>query len=195
MRCGLAFIQWLELCELVRSDGSNPSAAVCLQLACLQRACLQLACFSCLVATRCLRFLNSLSAQGQGGAWGAGDLLFSFLGVVILSFGFKVYEQWPVMRRHAVEIVAATASSALFAMISTAGMARAAGLPPSIARGLVPRSGVWPSGPFRGCLGGSIQRLPALILLMQQSETNVARPVARGPRRVAILMCWFAPLS
>ncbi|PRW39064.1 plastidal glycolate glycerate translocator chloroplastic [Chlorella sorokiniana] len=84
--------------------------------------------------------LQGFVTRGQGGVWGAGDLLFSFLGVVILSFGFKVYEQWPVMRRHAVEILAATASSSLFAMLTTAGMARAAGLPPAIARGLVPRS-------------------------------------------------------
>ncbi|KAI7841491.1 hypothetical protein COHA_004884 [Chlorella ohadii] len=84
--------------------------------------------------------LQGFVTRGRGGFWGPGDLLFSFLGVVILSFGFKVYEQWPVMRRHAVEILAATASSALFAMVTTAGMARAAGLPPGIARGLVPRS-------------------------------------------------------
>lgn len=37
--------------------------------------------------TRCLHFL---ALQGRGGLWGSGDLLFSFLGVVILTFGFKV---------------------------------------------------------------------------------------------------------
>lgn len=148
--CDLAFIQWLEQRELVLSSWQQPLCC-CMPATCSFATCLFAAClFLCPSASCNLHFLDSLSAQGQGGAWGAGDLLFSFLGVVILSFGFKVYEQWPVMRRHAVEIVAATASSALFAMISTAGMARAAGLPPSIERGLVPRSGVGLDGSFYG---------------------------------------------
>lgn len=108
---------------------------VCLTWPCPQQPSLAYGSCACDMGLPCLLL------QGKDGFWGAGDLLFSFLGVVILSFGFKVFEQWPVMRRHAVEILAATASSALFAMVTSAGMARAAGLPPAVARGLVPRSG------------------------------------------------------
>ncbi|KAL4440551.1 hypothetical protein ABPG75_003552 [Micractinium tetrahymenae] len=52
----------------------------------------------------------------------------------------QVYEQWPIMARHAAEILGATGGSALFSMLTTAGMARLAGLPPGVARAMVPRS-------------------------------------------------------
>ena len=51
--------------------------------------------------------------QGKG-AMGAGDLLMSFLGVVILSFGFRIWGQRRLMARHAPEILGATAASASF---------------------------------------------------------------------------------
>ena len=38
---------------------------------------------------------------------GAGDALFSFLGVIILCFGFKVYAQWHVLTRHRAEVLGA----------------------------------------------------------------------------------------
>lgn len=53
----------------------------------------------------------------------------------------QVYEQWPIMARHGAEIMSATGGSALFSMLTTAGMARLAGLPPDVARAMVPRSG------------------------------------------------------
>ena len=57
--------------------------------------------------------------QGQG-MMGAGDLLMSFLGVVILSFGFRIFGQRRLMKRHAPEIFGATTLSAAFSLFSTA---------------------------------------------------------------------------
>ena len=69
--------------------------------------------------------------QGAGGApWGAGDLLMSFLGVVILHFGFRIHAQRRLMLRHGPEILGSTALSALFSLFATAAAARAAGLAP-----------------------------------------------------------------
>ena len=61
---------------------------------------------------------------------GAGDLLMSFLGVVILSFGFRIWGQRRLMARHAPEILGATAASASFSLFATAAVARAVGLAP-----------------------------------------------------------------
>ena len=61
---------------------------------------------------------------------GAGDLLMSFLGVVILSFGFRIYGQRRLMKRHAPEIFGATTLSAAFSLFSTAFAAKAMGLAP-----------------------------------------------------------------
>ena len=61
---------------------------------------------------------------------GAGDLLMSFLGVVILSFGFRIFNQRHLMKRHAPEIFGATILSAAFSLFSTAFAARALGLAP-----------------------------------------------------------------
>ncbi|KAL4419303.1 hypothetical protein ABPG77_001635 [Micractinium sp. CCAP 211/92] len=87
---------------------------------------------------------KGLGPPGAYWGYGPGDLLFSFLGVIILCFGFKasaaVYEQWPILTRHGAEILGATGGSALFSMLTTAGMARLAGLPPGVVRAMVPRS-------------------------------------------------------
>ena len=61
---------------------------------------------------------------------GAGDLLMSFLGVVILSFGFRIFGQRRLMKRHAPEIFGATTLSAAFSLFSTAFAAKAMGLAP-----------------------------------------------------------------
>ena len=63
---------------------------------------------------------------------GAGDVLMSFLGVVILSFGFRIYGQRRLMKRHAPEIFGATTLSAAFSLFSTAFAAKAMGLAPGI---------------------------------------------------------------
>lgn len=54
----------------------------------------------------------------------------SFLGVVILHFGFRIHAQRRLMLRHAPEILGSTALSALFSLFATAAAARAAGLAP-----------------------------------------------------------------
>lgn len=70
---------------------------------------------------------------------GGGDLLMSFLGVVILSFGFKIHSQRALMRRHAPEIFGATALSSLFSMFGTAAAGKAMGLGSQLSLALVPR--------------------------------------------------------
>jgi putative effector of murein hydrolase len=52
----------------------------------------------------------------------------SFLGVVILSFGFRIFGQRRLMRRHAPEIFGATFVSAAFSLFATALAARSLGL-------------------------------------------------------------------
>ena len=64
------------------------------------------------------------------GAWGAGDWLMSLLGVVILSFGFKIFGQRRLMKRHAPEIFGSVILSAAFSLLSTAFMCRVMGLSP-----------------------------------------------------------------
>lgn len=78
-------------------------------------------------------------AKGAG-PLGAGDLLMSLLGVVIVSFGFRVYTQRDTMRRHFPEIVGATLLSSIFSLFSTAFAAKAIGLNAALARALIPRS-------------------------------------------------------
>ena len=65
--------------------------------------------------------------------WGAGNWLMSMLGVVILSFGFKIFGQKDLMVRHAPEIFSATTLSAVGSMYSTAILARLLGLAPGAA--------------------------------------------------------------
>lgn len=78
-------------------------------------------------------------AKGAGPT-GAGDLLMSLLGLVIVSFGFRVYTQRNTMKRHFPEIIGATILSSVFSLFSTAFAAKAIGLSSSLARALVPRS-------------------------------------------------------
>lgn len=74
------------------------------------------------------------------GLMGAGDFLMAFLGSVIVSFGFRIYQQRDTLRRHAPEILGATLLSALFSFFSTAYAAKALALSPDLARALIPRS-------------------------------------------------------
>ena len=59
---------------------------------------------------------------------GAGDFLMTFLGSVIMSMGFRIYDQRETMKRHAPEILGATLLSAAFSFFSTAFAAKALGL-------------------------------------------------------------------
>lgn len=81
---------------------------------------------------------NASYLQGTG-TMGAGDLLMSFLGVVILSFGFKIFGQRRLMRRHAPEIFGSTVLSAAFSLFATAFAGKAIGLAPGDALSMIPR--------------------------------------------------------
>ncbi len=65
--------------------------------------------------------------QGTG-LYGAGDFLMSFLGVIILSFAFKIFDQRRLMVRHAPETLGSCAVSAGVSMVGTAVLCRLAGL-------------------------------------------------------------------
>lgn len=67
--------------------------------------------------------------QGAG-LFGAGDFLMSFLGVIILSFAFKIFDQRRLMVRHAPEILGSCTASAAISMLGTALLCRLAGLDP-----------------------------------------------------------------
>lgn len=54
----------------------------------------------------------------------------SFLGVVILSFGFRIYGQRRLMARHAPEIFGSTIISSAFSLFATAAFAKLLGLAP-----------------------------------------------------------------
>eukprot|EP00798_Chlamydomonas_sp_ICE-L_P007234 gene7234-342_t len=104
-----------------------------------------------LVANGCTAFYASVIGQTYHGAlqaylakgtgpMGAGDLLMSFLGIVIISMGFRIYDQRETLKRHAPEILGATLLSALFSFFTTAYAAKALGLSASPSRALIPRS-------------------------------------------------------
>ena len=59
---------------------------------------------------------------------GGGDVLLSFLGVVILTFGFKIFEQRKLMSRHAPEMFGAVLASSAFSLFGTAAASRFVGL-------------------------------------------------------------------
>ena len=74
------------------------------------------------------------------GRLGAGDILMTFLGSVILSFAFKVFEARRIIARHAVEIFGCLISTSLFGMFSTAIAGKYLGLSAALSAALVPRS-------------------------------------------------------
>jgi len=73
-------------------------------------------------------------------AWGAGDWLMSFLGVVVLSFGFHIYGQRGLLMRHKFEVLGCAAGSALFSLVATVAGGRLIQLPAEISLALSPRS-------------------------------------------------------
>jgi len=84
-------------------------------------------------------FESALLAYKGSGA-GAGDILMNFLGIVILSFGFRVYSQRDLMARHKYEILGCTLASAVFSLFSTVLMCRAVGLDPLLSCAIAPRA-------------------------------------------------------
>ncbi|KAG7670321.1 hypothetical protein Ndes2526B_g00065 [Nannochloris sp. 'desiccata'] len=98
--------------------------------------------------------------------YGPGDVLFSFLGVIILCFGFKVFDEWTVLRRHSYEVLGATFLSAGFSMLSTAALAGFMGLPQDLARGIVPRGATLALAlPISERLGASSELTAAAVAL------------------------------
>eukprot|EP00887_Chlorella_sp_A99_P002295 scaffold10.g2295.t1 len=128
------------------------------------------------------RLLQGYLTKGAGGVYGPGDLLFAFLGV---------FEQRQAMRRHAPELLGACTCAALFSLLSTAGMAALAGLPPPVARGLVPRSATMALAlPIADSLGAPAPFCAMSVALTALVGANLAPqlltalrfrdPVARG---------------
>lgn len=74
---------------------------------------------------------------------GGGDALMSLLGLVIISFGFRVYTQRDTMKRHFPEIVGATILSSIFSLFSTAFAAKAIGLSAGVCVCVAVGVGVW----------------------------------------------------
>jgi putative effector of murein hydrolase len=98
--------------------------------------------------------------------YGPGDVLFAFLGVIILCFGFKVFDEWTVLCRHRYEVVGSTFLSAGFSMLSTAAVAGVVHLPQELARGIVPRGATLALAlPIAERLGASSQLTAAAVAL------------------------------
>jgi putative effector of murein hydrolase len=55
--------------------------------------------------------------------FGPGHVFFSFLGPIIICFGFRIVEQWDILMANKVEILACCIMSSAFTMISTAFLA------------------------------------------------------------------------
>ncbi|KAL8536446.1 hypothetical protein ACS0TY_011888 [Phlomoides rotata] len=70
---------------------------------------------------------------------GAGDILMGFLGSVILSFAFSMFQQRKLVKRHAAEIFTSVIISTFFSLYSTAFIGRLIGLEPSLTISILPR--------------------------------------------------------
>lgn len=79
--------------------------------------------------------LHDYMVKGGGGAW-----LLKFLGVIILSFGFRLFERRRLIHRHAAAILGGIGFAVVSSLFGTALAARLLHLPPGISRALVPRS-------------------------------------------------------
>ena len=85
--------------------------------------------------------LKTFLTKGKNGLpKGSGDHLMSFLGVVVLTFGFHIYGQRALLVRHAAEVVGCAALASLLSMIVTAAAGRGFGLRPELTLALVPKS-------------------------------------------------------
>ena len=85
--------------------------------------------------------LKTYLTKGKNGLpKGAGDHLMSFLGVVVLTFGFHIYGQRALLVRHAAEVVGCAAIASLLSLVATASTGRLLGLAPELSLALAPRS-------------------------------------------------------
>ena len=133
-----------------------------------------------------------LTKGAAGAAAGAGDVLMSLLGVVILSYGFRIHAQRSLISRHRLEIGGAALGSAAFSMFATAAAARQVlGLSPEISRALAPRSvTVALALPIAQTLGAPASICAAGVVLTGLLGANCAQalldaagyrdPIARG---------------
>jgi len=133
-----------------------------------------------------------LTKGAAGAAFGAGDVLMSLLGVVILSYGFRIHAQRSLIARHRLEIGGAALGSAAFSMFATAAAARQIlGLSPEISRALAPRSvTVALALPIAQTLGAPASIAAAGVVLTGLLGANCAQalldatgykdPIARG---------------
>lgn len=133
-----------------------------------------------------------LTKGAAGAAFGAGDVLMSLLGVVILSYGFRIHAQRSLIARHRLEIGGAALGSAAFSMFATAAAARQVlGLSPEISRALVPRSvTIALALPIAQTLGAPASIAAAGVVLTGLLGANCAQalldaagyrdPIARG---------------
>ncbi|XP_010933398.2 plastidal glycolate/glycerate translocator 1, chloroplastic [Elaeis guineensis] len=70
---------------------------------------------------------------------GAGDILMGFLGSVIISFAFSMFQQRKLMKRHAAEIFSSVIIATTFSLYSTAIIGRAVGLESTLTVSILPR--------------------------------------------------------
>jgi len=125
--------------------------------------------------------LSAYLTKGFAGAsWGAGDVLMAFLHSVILSFGFRVFSQRQLLKRHFAEIAGCVVTASLFSMLATAGAGAAMGLPPSLSLALAPRSvTVALALPIAGLLGSGSDACvtAAAVVLTGLLGANFAQPL------------------
>lgn len=134
--------------------------------------------------------------KGSGtGLMGAGDVLMAFLGSVILSFGFRIFSQREIMKRHRYEVFGCVMVSAIFSLLVTTLAGRLIGLEPTLTKAIAPRSvTVALALPIASALGGTPETAPitaAAVVLTGLLGAAVAQqtldafgfkgdPIARG---------------
>lgn len=125
--------------------------------------------------------LGAYLTKGKAGAaLGAGDWLMAFLHSVILSFGFRVFAQRALMRRHFAEIMGCVLSSSLFGMAITCVAGAGLGLPETMTMALAPRSvTVALALPIAALLGSQALAsiTAAAVMLTGLLGANFAQPV------------------
>ena len=125
--------------------------------------------------------LGAYLTKGKAGAaLGAGDFLMSFLHSVILTFGFRVFAQRALMRRHFAEIGGTVVAASFFSMLVTAAAGSALSLPPALSLALAPRSvTVALALPIAALLGSGAEAsvTAAAVVLTGLIGANFAQPL------------------
>ena len=97
--------------------------------------------------------------------FGPGHVFFSFLGPIIICFGFRIVEQWDILMANKVEILVCCIMSSAFTMISTAFLAGPLlHVEPRMAISLIPRGATLALAlPISKILGGIPQITAAAV--------------------------------